>query len=168
MIHNCAEHLVTALRPLLVAEVAAEAPVVGVDPDDLEQAVWVRLLEHLDRIGPPADPERWLRESVHAEACREEWAGARERCYGGDPAPTAHTCPERALLRAERRRLLRDAVRRLPARCATLVDALLSPRDLTYREIAGELGISQGSVGPERARCLERLRMLLAVEDFGV
>ena len=38
---------------------------------------------------------------------------------------------------------------------------MLSPRDLTYREIAGELGISQGSLGPERSRCLGCLRRLL-------
>jgi hypothetical protein len=45
-----------------------------------------------------------------------------------------------------------------------LLEALLSPRDLTYREIAGELGISQGGLGPERLGCLECARRLLAPE----
>jgi DNA-directed RNA polymerase specialized sigma24 family protein len=44
------------------------------------------------------------------------------------------------------------------------MEALLSPNDLTYREIAGELGISQGSLGPERSRCLGCLRRLLTPE----
>ncbi|MYS54803.1 sigma-70 family RNA polymerase sigma factor, partial [Streptomyces sp. SID6013] len=57
-----------------------------------------------------------------------------------------------------------DAVRRLPGRCPRLMEALLSPKDLTYREIAGELGISQGSLGPERSRCLGCLRRLLTPE----
>ncbi|MDG4862648.1 hypothetical protein P8605_31380, partial [Streptomyces sp. T-3] len=67
-------------------------------------------------------------------------------------------------LRAERRRAVRAAVRRLPGRCPRLMAALLSPEDLTYREIAGELGISQGSLGPERSRCLGCLRRMLAAE----
>ncbi|PZH08651.1 hypothetical protein C1I97_15695 [Streptomyces sp. NTH33] len=45
-----------------------------------------------------------------------------------------------------------------------LLEALLSPGDLTYREFAGQLGISQGSLGPERSRCLGCLRCLLAPE----
>jgi DNA-directed RNA polymerase specialized sigma24 family protein len=52
----------------------------------------------------------------------------------------------------------------LPGRCSRLLDALLSPQDLTYREIARELGISQGSLGPERSRCLGCLRRLLTPE----
>ncbi|MGW5372636.1 sigma-70 family RNA polymerase sigma factor, partial [Streptomyces sp. NPDC004011] len=65
---------------------------------------------------------------------------------------------------AARHRALRDAVRVLPGRCPRLLAALLSPKDPTYREIAGELGISQGSLGPERSRCLGCLRRLLAPE----
>ncbi|MDG4866375.1 hypothetical protein P8605_50300, partial [Streptomyces sp. T-3] len=53
--------LLLALRPLLAAESAAEAVAPGIDPDDLEQAVWLRLLEHLDAEGPPVDPAGWLR-----------------------------------------------------------------------------------------------------------
>ncbi|MDI3386816.1 sigma-70 family RNA polymerase sigma factor [Streptomyces sp. B-S-A8] len=153
------------LRPLLTAEAAAEAPAIGVDPGDLEQAVWLRLLEHIGRIGPPADPEGWLRDAVHAEVCRAEWGALRERAYRGEPATPADNWPEQFLLRAERHRLLWNAVRRLPRSCAGLLSAVLSPRDLTYGEIATELGISQGSVGPERARCLERLRQVLAAAE---
>ncbi|MDQ8703156.1 sigma-70 family RNA polymerase sigma factor [Streptomyces sp. LHD-70] len=167
MITLTAEHLVATLRPLLTAEAAAAAPALGADPGDLEQAVWLRLLERLHLIGPPADPEGWLRNAVHAEVCRAEWAGLRERAYRGEPA-TADDVPEQVLVRVERDRLLRNAVRRLPGSCARLVAAFLSPRDLTYREIARELGLAQGSVGPERARCLESLRRLLAPEDFDV
>ena len=73
-------------------------------------------------------------------------------------------CAMGLALAAARRRALRDAVRRLPGRCPRLLEALLSPDDPTYREIAGELGISQGSLGPERSRCLGCLRRLLTPE----
>lgn len=154
--------LIEELRPLLCAEAAAEAPAAGVDAADLEQAVWVRLLEE-DPPGPgPSGRARWLRRAVRAEARLARRRARREVPYGTAPAPTA--APEDALLHGESNRALRSAVARLPGRCPELIAALLSPRDLTYREIAGELGISQGSLGPVRSRCLGCLRRMLAGE----
>lgn len=155
--------LLTQLGPLLSAEAAAEAPAAGVDAADLEQAVWVRLLER----GPapaPAEPARWLRRAVRAEARLARRRARREIPYGGRPGSAGAAEPEAALLHGEENRALRSAVARLPGRCPELMRALLSPRDLTYREIAGELGISQGSLGPVRSRCLGCLRRMLAAE----
>lgn len=156
--------LFETLRPLLRAEAAAETTGTGVDAADLEQAVWVRLLEHR-RI--PAEPADWLRRAVRGEARRARRRARREVPYGRPGAgsrTSAGTEPEDALLHGEANRALRSAVARLPGRCPELMSALLSPRDLTYREIAGELGISQGSLGPVRSRCLGCLRRMLAVE----
>ncbi|MFI8345110.1 RNA polymerase sigma factor [Streptomyces sp. NPDC085639] len=172
------------LGPLLSAEAAAEAPGAGVDAADLEQAVWVRLLESGRRApdpAEPAEPARWLRRAVRAEARLARRRARREVPYdhrrtagdghrrpsadGGPPAGTAAgAAPEDALMYGEENRALRSAVARLPGRCPELMKALLSPRDLTYREIAGELGISQGSLGPVRSRCLGCLRRMLAAE----
>ncbi|MFE2285838.1 RNA polymerase sigma factor [Streptomyces sp. NPDC059443] len=168
--------LLDKLRPLLSAEAAAEAAGTGVDAADLEQAVWVRLLEHRHTLAEPAD---WLRRAVRAEGRRARRRARREVPYdhrqhsvggqrhhsGADGAGTSSGAePEDALLHGEENRALRSAVARLPGRCPELLRALLSPRDLTYREIAGELGISQGSLGPVRSRCLGCLRRMLAVE----
>ncbi|MCJ1679555.1 sigma-70 family RNA polymerase sigma factor [Streptomyces sp. APSN-46.1] len=170
--------LLNELGPLLSAEAAAEAPGTGVDAADLEQAVWVRLLE---RDPAPTEPVRWLRRAVRAEARVARRRARREIPYGhrhhlvdghrrysadgGPPAsgpPSAE--PEDALMNGEEKKVIRSAVARLPGRCPELMGALLSPRDLTYREIAGELGISQGSLGPVRSRCLGCLRRMLAAE----
>ncbi|MFJ4692483.1 RNA polymerase sigma factor [Streptomyces sp. NPDC088766] len=159
--------MLAALRPLLTAEADAEAHATGTEPADLEQAVWLRLLEHLATDGPPLDPQGWLRRAVRAESRRTRRTARRERPYPADPADLAddgERGPEQIALTAARHRALREAVRRLPARCSRLLDVLLSPQDLTYREIAGELGISQGSLGPERSRCLACLRRLLRPE----
>ncbi|SDJ90307.1 sigma-70 family RNA polymerase sigma factor [Streptomyces indicus] len=155
--------LVRTLGPLLTAEARAEAPA-GTEPGDLEQAVWLRLLERVSDEGPPPAPAAWLRAAVRGEARRLRRTALRERAYEADPAAAAESCPERAVLRAEHRRTLHATVRRLPGRCPQLLAALLSREDLTYREIAGELGISQGSLGPERSRCLGCLRRILAAE----
>ncbi|OIJ86877.1 RNA polymerase subunit sigma [Streptomyces sp. MUSC 14] len=156
--------LVATLSPLLTAEASAEAYAAGSEPGDLEQAVWLRLLERLERDGPPPDPAGWLRKAVRAEARRSRRTTRRERPYGIEPADETRPGPEQLAVTAARHRALREAVRRLPGRCPRLIEALLSPQDLTYREIAGELGISQGSLGPERSRCLGCLRRLLTPE----
>ncbi|MDF3299765.1 RNA polymerase sigma factor [Streptomyces tropicalis] len=156
--------LLTALRPLLAAEASAEAHASGAEPGDLEQAVWVRLLERLAAGRPPRDPQVWLRRAVRLEARRARRTDRIERPYGLEPADPHASGPEQLALAAAGLRSLRSAVRRLPGRCPRLLEALLSPRDLTYREIAGELGISQGSLGPERSRCLGCLRRLLTPE----
>jgi RNA polymerase sigma factor (sigma-70 family) len=156
--------LVAALRPLLTAEASAEAQASGAEPGDLEQAVWLRLLERLDSDGPPVDPQGWLRRAVRSEARRTRRTTRLEQPYENEPVADGDGDPAHLALAAARRRALREAVRRLPGRCPRLMEALLSPADLTYREIAGELGISQGSLGPERSRCLGCLRRLLTAE----
>ncbi|MFF3408148.1 RNA polymerase sigma factor [Streptomyces sp. NPDC002742] len=157
--------LVSTLRPLLAAEASAEAHASGAERNDLEQAVWLRLLERLDTTGPPVDPQGWVRRAVRSEARRSRRTARVERPYATEPADDdGGPGPEQRAMAAARRRELHDAVRRLPGRCPRLMAALLSPEDLTYREIADELGISQGSLGPERSRCLGCLRRLLTTE----
>ncbi|MFF0435842.1 sigma-70 family RNA polymerase sigma factor [Streptomyces sp. NPDC004327] len=161
------ETLLATLTPLLAAESRAEASAAGVEAGDLEQAVWLRLLERIDEDGAaPERPAEWLRGAVRAEARRARRAHARERPYRGEPAPETAS-PESSALVAERRRTVRAAVRRTPGHCPRLLTAMLHPDDPTYREIAGALGISQGSLGPMRSRCLGCLRRMLAAEVPG-
>ncbi|MFJ2094190.1 sigma-70 family RNA polymerase sigma factor [Streptomyces sp. NPDC087901] len=160
--------VVRTLHPLVRAEATAEAAAfatgAAVDPADLEQAVWLRLLERLVDQGLPANPARWVRDAVRAEARRARRTARRERPYRDEAAADLSGCPERAALGADQRRVLHAAVDRLPGPCARLLHALLAPGDPTYREIAGELGMSQGSLGPIRSRCLGCLRRMLAAE----
>ncbi|MEU6930027.1 sigma-70 family RNA polymerase sigma factor [Streptomyces sp. NPDC046385] len=161
------EALLATLAPLLAAESRAEAPAAGVEAGDLEQAVWLRLLERLRQDGPPEHPADWLRRAVRAEARRARRASARERPYRQEPAQASHRAPESpesTVLVSERGRTVRAAVRRTPGQCPRLLTAMLHPADPTYREIAGALGISQGSLGPMRSRCLGCLRRMLAAE----
>ncbi|MEV1050460.1 sigma-70 family RNA polymerase sigma factor [Streptomyces sp. NPDC049887] len=156
--------LVRDLRPLVAAEASAEADGAALDSGDLEQSVWVRLLERLDTEGPPPDAAGWVAGAVREEASRARHHALREGPYQDEPATGPAACPERAALVAERRRTLRAAVARAPGQCRRLLTAMLAPEDPTYREIAGELGISQGSLGPMRSRCLGCLRRMLATE----
>ncbi|HEY5833600.1 RNA polymerase sigma factor [Streptomyces sp.] len=151
------------LRPLLAAEAAAEAPPgAGIEADDLEQAVWLRLLE----LGsPPAEPGHWVRRAVRAEARAAALRSRGELSYddpaGGGPPVAYPGGVEDEVVTAEQLRTVRTAVRLLPGRCPQLVAAMMSSSDPTYREISRELGISQGSLGPLRSRCFGCLRTIL-------
>ncbi|MEE1929115.1 sigma-70 family RNA polymerase sigma factor [Streptomyces sp. TRM 70351] len=174
------------LRRLLAAECAAEAHAApGTEAEDLEQAVLLRWLEHHRTHGPPARPGAWLRAAVRAEARPGRRRARREVAYasayadcgseagdappgaadeGGGPAGPVEHSAELRFLAQERGRLLRSRIPALPGRCPRVLTALLADEDATYREIAGELGISQGSLGPLRSRCLGCLRRMLLAE----
>ena len=58
---------------------------------------------------------------------------------------------------------LRQAVDRLDPRSRQFVElAFLQDEPLSYGELAARLGIAEGSIGPTRVRCLDKLRRLLA------
>lgn len=150
---------------LLAAEAAAQAlPGSGIEAADLEQAVWLRLLEG---GRPPAEPAAWLHAAVRAEALGPEVRRRCERPYADQDAGPPPRAPQRTgeiedqVIAADARRAILAAVRALPGRCPQLVQALLSGSDPTYQEISRELGISQGSLGPLRSRCLSCLRSVL-------
>jgi DNA-directed RNA polymerase specialized sigma24 family protein len=53
---------------------------------------------------------------------------------------------------------LREALTHLPPRCQQLMALLLQDPPLPYAQISARLGIPTGSIGPSRARCLNKLR----------
>lgn len=74
---------------------------------------------------------------------------------------------EEELLRLEQKHLVQQALANLSARDQQLLRALFfeEPRR-PYEEIAQALGVSVGSIGPLRARCLQRLQQeIIKLED---
>ncbi len=130
------------------------------DVDDVVQTTWLRLLEHHDRIRDPAALRAWLHTTARRESLRLLREGARvepvedDRLDARDVAPTAH---ERVEDR-ERATALLGAIRALPDRQRQLMGALLSDEELSYTDLSRTLRMPIGSIGPTRARCLQRLR----------
>ncbi|RBQ19457.1 sigma-70 family RNA polymerase sigma factor [Spongiactinospora rosea] len=134
------------------------------DIDDVSQEVWLSLLRHLPLRDPAALPG-WLTTTTHRE-CRRVVDTTRRRAdleRSSAPAPAADEASAlvEELTTAERRIALRAAFARLPEPCRLLLALLMQDPPPRYTEIAERLGTSVGSVGPHRARCLERLRRLL-------
>ena len=57
---------------------------------------------------------------------------------------------------------VRAAINTLDDRSRTLLTLLFYQAEpMSYAEIAEQLGVSEGSIGPTRARCLQKLRKAL-------
>lgn len=132
------------------------------DAADVMQTVWLRLAEYLDRIRKPGSVGAWLATTMRRECLRVLRRHAREQPAGDDvildiDAPYADT-PEDLITRAERDALLRQALEHLCERCWRLLRVLVADPPPTYEQVSAALDMPVGSIGPTRARCLERLR----------
>jgi DNA-directed RNA polymerase specialized sigma24 family protein len=72
---------------------------------------------------------------------------------------------DQRLLAGERDMTVQYALAVLPDRCRALLLAAVEEPPVPYQELAGRLGMAVGSVGPTRARCLEKLRQV--IENLG-
>jgi RNA polymerase sigma factor (sigma-70 family) len=145
----------------------------GLDEDrsaEVFQRVFVKLVEHLDQIEQPARIGAWLATTAQ----REMWLlSQREGTVQPlmdednsedetDQLPDSAPLPDEILLRLEEQHTVRLAVAALDERCRRLLTLLFyRPDPLPYAEVATALEMSEGSIGPTRIRCLQKLRRLL-------
>jgi RNA polymerase sigma factor (sigma-70 family) len=132
------------------------------DADDVRQTTWLRALEHAAGLRNPQGIAAWLGTVARRECLRV--LRDRARVYvcedallerEGDFEPPADAC----VLAAERRAALRATVATLAARDRALLALLYDDAEPSYTEIGRTLAMPVGSIGPTRARMLERLRM---------
>jgi RNA polymerase sigma factor (sigma-70 family) len=137
------------------------------DIDDIGQTVWLLLVEQLGKIKEPAALPGWLATTTH-RACMRAAREARRYTYSESldetqiplqqPPPTV----EEEILAAELSASLRAAFGRLPPACRRLLSMLMCDPPLSYQEISEIVPIPIGSIGPQRKRCLQRLRRFLS------
>jgi RNA polymerase sigma factor (sigma-70 family) len=138
------------------------------DTDDVGQSVWLRLVDQLGQLREPEALPGWLATTTRRE-CGRLLTGSRRREALGfalDPADIPDgdlAAAEEEVLAAERHAALREAFAALPLRCQELLGLLITDPPVPYAEISAKLGIPVGSIGPSRARCLDRLRQHPAV-----
>ena len=131
------------------------------------------MFERLDQIEQPALIGAWLATTARHEAWRFSQRERRARFASLDALdlaePFADTAllPEALMLSLEEQHQVRAAVAMLDKRCHELLALLFYRSDVpSYAEIAARLGMSEGSIGPTRARCLEKLRRQLNDQTF--
>jgi RNA polymerase sigma factor (sigma-70 family) len=138
---------------------------VGLDRDDAAdvfQYVWVELHRSLPRFRHAVALPRWLMVATRRNAYKV--AAQRRRVVHEtfedmtDPAALADAQVEAA----EGRRQIETALAALDERCRDFVRLFfLEPVKASYEKIAAEANLAIGSIGPTRARCLQKLRRAL-------
>jgi len=145
------------------------------DTKDVVQTTWLLALQNLRQLRSDEHLAGWLATIAERECVRVLRGMSRETAYG-DMAevnvPVAHLpgpeqpSPEREIARSWLARILPALVGQLPASQQLLFTALTATPTPQYADVARITGRPLGSIGPTRARCFARLRVLL--EDHGV
>ncbi len=165
--HTAWENLVKRYRRLIYA-IPRRA---GLDEDvsgDIFQQVFAILVENLERIKQPSQIQAWLVTTARRETIRilKQHKTRRLTTFESDNEdgtdemanlPDKTPLPDEVLLQFETQNRVRMAVESLDEKCRQLLEMLFywtSPPP--YSEIAAALGISEGSIGPTRARCLQK------------
>jgi RNA polymerase sigma factor (sigma-70 family) len=136
------------------------------DAADVCQTTWLRLVEHLDTINDPDKLAGWLATTARRESLTVLRKRDREVPVFEGPDEEdgdQDQDPERQTIERDEYRELWSAFSALSERCRELLRVLaVSPLD-NYAEVAAALQMPIGSIGPTRARCLDRLRARLAI-----
>jgi len=155
----------------LVYAVARRSGLDEATAGDVFQTVFLRLVQHLPRLAEPARLQAW----IVTTAKREAWLQHRraERLLSlsaadADAAPDTEAAeqavadpaagPDEALAHWQQVAAVQRALERLDERCRRLLQALFGAESAGYEEVAARLDLPVGSIGPTRARCLEKLR----------
>jgi len=130
---------------------------------DVAQATWLKLFEHLDDVREPGRVGAWLATTARRECLRVLRDGTRHRPLEVEALEgESRDGPGEEMLVAERDRGLWHAFKRLRPRDQVLLDMLLvAEHRPSYEEISEALDLPIGSIGPTRARALDRLRQQL-------
>jgi RNA polymerase sigma factor (sigma-70 family) len=157
----------------LVWAVARAHRLGNADAADVYQTTWLRLAEHIGRIEQPDRVGAWLATAARRECLQSLRMSAKSSPTDDmdrlDITPAVGNPTEEAVLAAETER--EDAARaaamwrafeRLSGRCQELLRILMASPPPSYAEVAAALELPLGSIGPTRARCLQRLREEMA------
>jgi RNA polymerase sigma factor (sigma-70 family) len=141
----------------LVYSVAHVLCPAGEDVSDIFQQVWLELYQHLPELRNAVALPAWLITVTR----RRVYAAIRMR-HGSEPLDDDMPDVSQQINQIEHEHMLERALGQMPERCQKLINLLyFEPKEPSYSEIAEALGMPEASIGPTRARCLEKLRKLL-------
>ena len=133
-----------------------------VDAEDVSQVVWLRLVEHLSALREPAALPGWIATTTQRECLRLLRATRQDEpldLLGDRGVADEHTVAvEEEVLIQEQYAAARNALAQMSPQCQMLLSMLLRDPPPPYGQISRELDMPVGSIGPNRGRCLDRLR----------
>jgi RNA polymerase sigma factor (sigma-70 family) len=163
--------LVEAFAPTVWA-IARGHRLNSADAADVFQTTWLRLAQHLDSVEQPERVGAWLATTARRECLRVLRLGGQQVAGGEDfelvPDPATSASPNGDMVAHERMRVVNRLVEELPARAQILVRLLSVDSPLSYRDISEALAMPIGSIGPTRARAVERVRRVAAAAGISL
>jgi RNA polymerase sigma factor (sigma-70 family) len=148
----------------------------GASPDDsadIFQAVCFELFSELQNLRKIESLRSWIiTVTVHKSFHWKKQQRPQDVEIDGmesdanEPVEPGDSIPE-VLADIEQQQIVREAIGKLPKRCAQLVTLLFYEHPpLPYAEVAGRLGLATGSIGFIRGRCLTKLQKILVEMGF--
>lgn len=129
---------------------------------DVVQSAWLALVRRPDAVRDPEAVGGWLATTTRREAWRVTKKASRVDPVADEDLPmsTASSAEDEATTQL-RDRALWGAVGQLNERCQRLLRVAAFLDRPNYAQLAEELNMPVGSIGPTRGRCLAKLRSLL-------
>ncbi len=156
----------------LIYSIPIQAGLSRADAAEVFQTVCIKLLRKLSTLRDQTRLAKW----IITTTSRESWRLARRRKndHFSAPPPDAENpydlsdiaaalpLPDEEQETIERQQRVRESVEALNERCRRLITLLfLTQEEPSYEEVARQMQMPIASIGPTRARCLEKLRKAL-------
>jgi RNA polymerase sigma factor (sigma-70 family) len=149
----------------LLRSVAARLQMRHCDVDDAAQLTWMALRNGIHDLRNPEHVGTWLCQVMRRHCVRilvhQRTERLEDETDGWSVPDDTPAAIDRISLE-ETAEVLWRVVDRLPERERTLLRALFDGQERSYRDIAHNLSMPIGSIGPIRMRALERLPAMLA------
>lgn len=142
------------------------------DAADIFQAVCLKLYENLSKLREQERLSSWLITTTTRECWRlsarqrreapADDLGNEEESDIISQLPANAPLPDEERIALEQQQAVRQGIAALSERCRELLTRLFYQKEeLSYQEIARQMEMPIASIGPTRARCLEKLKKLL-------
>lgn len=129
---------------------------------DVFQATCMELLARLPELREPRALPKWLMQVTHHQCYRwkqQQWRTVSRDAEPGLPVPETPAIAESLIQQTQEEQILRESMAALTRQCQRLVQLLFFETPARpYAEVAAELGLSVGSIGFTRQKCMQRLR----------
>ena len=132
--------------------------------EDVIQTTWLALVRRRTSIIDAVAVGGWLTTTARREAWRVAQGDGRALPVADEdlePRIPAQRSAEEAAVEHDEGDRIWAAVDGLPERCRRLLRIVAFENRPDYRELASDLGMPVGSIGPTRGRCLAKLRVAL-------
>ena len=136
---------------------------------DVFQSVWLALLRNLKSLRQPDRIAAWLVTTTRRECWERRRGGSFKNEFSSDldsqiiKTKSDEPSPDELVSTYERHDALKRAMEHLDPRSRRLIQLLyFDPSIPSYAEVSEMLSMPIGSIGPMRARCLKKLRKIMA------